>query len=177
MPRPLAARWIDGERVLPLLDGLDEVDVAHRKACVHEINQFRRDHGLLPMVVCSRIADYETLGTKLRLRQAILVKPLTPTQVEDYLTDLGASAKHLRNAVDSDPSLVELLRNPLMLSVATLAYQEELDMQARDESTDELAGPAVLQVRSCHVRASRFQEAISSRHDSSPSVLARHQTH
>ncbi len=37
-------------------------------ACVEAINAYRRDHGLIPMAVCSRIADYESLSAKLRLR-------------------------------------------------------------------------------------------------------------
>ena len=42
----------------PMTEGdLDEVAAEHRKACVDAINQFRREHGLLPIVVCSRTAD------------------------------------------------------------------------------------------------------------------------
>ncbi len=75
VPKKLARQWLESEQVLPLLDGLDEVAAAYREACVEAINAFRRDHRLLPIVVCSRIADYQALGTKLRLRYAIEVQP------------------------------------------------------------------------------------------------------
>jgi predicted NACHT family NTPase len=68
-----------------LLDGLDEVALNQRQACVEVINQFRRGHGLLPIAVCSRIADYDAVGTKLRLRNAVVVQPLTRSQIQDYL--------------------------------------------------------------------------------------------
>jgi predicted NACHT family NTPase len=81
VPKKIAQRWVESELVLPLLDGLDEVAPNHRRECAQAINNFRRDHGLLPIAVCSRIADYEALATKLRLRHAVLVEPLTRGQV------------------------------------------------------------------------------------------------
>jgi NADH:ubiquinone oxidoreductase subunit len=89
VPKKVARQWLEGEQILPLLDGLDEVAAEHREACVDAINQFRREHGLLPIAACSRIADYESLGTKLRLRTAVQVQPLTKRQVKDYLARVG----------------------------------------------------------------------------------------
>lgn len=66
VPKKVARRWVEAEQILPLLDGLDEVAAPHREACVKALNQFRREHGLLSIVICSRIADYEALGTTLR---------------------------------------------------------------------------------------------------------------
>jgi predicted NACHT family NTPase len=57
IPRTIGQAWIDANQVLPLLDGLDEVASEHRAACVEAINTFRRDHGLLPLAVCSRVTD------------------------------------------------------------------------------------------------------------------------
>jgi hypothetical protein len=119
----LARKWVEADQILPLLDGLDEVDGIHRQACVEAINDFRRERGL-QMVVCSRIDDYEPLTTKLHLRQAILVQPLTPLQAENYLNALGKHGKHLRAAVQSHTALLELWHTPLMMSVAALAYKD-----------------------------------------------------
>ena len=41
VPRKLAQTWVNGEQVLPLLDGLDKVAPEHRAACVEAINTFR----------------------------------------------------------------------------------------------------------------------------------------
>src|SRR5262249_1187611 len=74
---PLATSWIETDQVLPLLDGLDEVAAPHRTACVEAINTYRQGHGLLPTVVCSRQSDYLVLSTRLLLRTAVIVQPLT----------------------------------------------------------------------------------------------------
>jgi DNA polymerase III delta prime subunit len=124
VPKKVARQWVEAEQILPLLDGLDEVAAEHREACVDAINQFRREHGLLPIAVCSRIADYEALGTKLRLRTAVEVQPLAKSQVEDYLARVGEPLRGLRTALEEDASLWELLETPLMLWVAMLAYRD-----------------------------------------------------
>lgn len=87
--RSLAQAWVDDDAILPLLDGLDEVAPKHRGACVEAINSYRREHGFLPLVISSRLADYESLAIKLRLHGAILVPPLTRDQVKAYLRQIG----------------------------------------------------------------------------------------
>lgn len=124
VPKALAQRWVETEQIIPLLDGLDEVRAEDRQACVEVINAFRRDHGLLPIAVCSRIADYEALGAKLRLRNAVVVQPLSRPEVDDYLARVGEPGRALRIALEKDPSFWELLETPLMLWVAILAYQD-----------------------------------------------------
>ena len=123
VPKGLAQRWIETEQIIPLLDGLDEVRVEHRQACAEAINNFRRDHGLLPIAVCSRIADYEALGTKLRMRCAVVVQPLSRADLRNYLERVGEPLRGLRTALRRDSPLWEILETPLMLWVATLAYR------------------------------------------------------
>jgi NACHT domain len=124
IPRTVGEAWVDRGEILPLLDGLDEVPSAHRQLCVSAINDFRREHGLLSIVVCSRIADYEALATPLRLQGAVEIQSLNRSQVYDYLNRIGESLLGIRMAVDRDGSLWELLETPLMLSVVTLAYRD-----------------------------------------------------
>src|SRR3954464_14425807 len=71
IPRKLAQAWADAEQVLPLLDGLDEVAPEHRAACVDAINAFRQQHGLVPLALCCRAADYEALPTRVELSGAV----------------------------------------------------------------------------------------------------------
>jgi eukaryotic-like serine/threonine-protein kinase len=122
VPRKLAQDWVASDRILPLLDGLDEVKAEHRAACVAAINTFRQSHGLLPLVITSRTADYEALAEPLRLPGAILVRPLTNEQVNSYLTELGSAGEPVRAALREDSSLWELLDSPLLLNIVTLAY-------------------------------------------------------
>ncbi len=123
VPHALAASWIETDQVLPLLDGLDEITVTHRAACVEAINTYRRVHGLLPTVVCSRLADYLALSTRLLLRTAVVVQPLTPEQIDMYLTSTGEQMVGVRRALQEDADLHTLASTPLMLNVLTVAYQ------------------------------------------------------
>lgn len=47
--------WLEQNRLVLLLDGLDEVRVDHRAACVEAINQFGAEFGLSGLAVCSRL--------------------------------------------------------------------------------------------------------------------------
>jgi eukaryotic-like serine/threonine-protein kinase len=122
VPRKAGRAWLDADQILPLLDGLDEVAAEYRAACVEAINTFRQEHGLLPLVVCSRMADYEAVGTRLQLQGALVVQPLTRSQVESYLTQVGRPLVAVHEALGNDPTLWELLDTPLMLTIVTLAY-------------------------------------------------------
>src|SRR5574341_770020 len=123
VPRDLAEAWITDERVLPLLDGLDEVALEQRAPCAKAIDDFHATHRLLPLVVCSRVADYQALGIRLRLPVALLIQPLTRLQIERYLDRLGEQLAGVLEALHSDPTLWELLQTPLLLSVTVRAYQ------------------------------------------------------
>jgi hypothetical protein len=105
---------------------LDEVAVDRREACLAAINAYREEHGWVNLVVCSRIAEYQALTTKLHLPGAIAVQPLTRTQIEEYLQAAGSSLEGVRRALEADTGLWELLETPLMLSVAALAYKDRV---------------------------------------------------
>ncbi len=123
VPRALAMSWIETDQVLPLLDGLDEVAASHRDACVEAINTYRRAHGLLPTVVCCRQTDYLMLSTRLLLRTAVFVQPLTSQQVESYLANGGERLEALHQALQEDADLQTLATTPLMLKVLAVVYQ------------------------------------------------------
>jgi serine/threonine protein kinase len=138
VPRKIGQAWVDADQVLPLLDGLDEVAPKDRTACIEAINTYRQEHGLLPLVVCSRSADYLAQRARLQLSSAVAVQPLTPQQVDDYLASGGEPLWALRVALHRDVALRELTSSPLMLSILTLTYHgmpvEEL--LRRDSLTD-----------------------------------------
>jgi hypothetical protein len=122
VPRKVAQAWVEHDVVLPLLDGLDEVAIEHRDSCVQAINEFRREHGLLPLVVTSRSAEYAALSERLRLPGAVIIEPLSREQVERYLEQGGVRFSGMRAAVRTDDTLWELLDTPLMMSIARLAF-------------------------------------------------------
>jgi len=120
-PRRHARKWVGADKVLPLLDGLDEVASEFRGECVGRINEFRTKHWLLPVVVTCRDIEYDSLGQRLRLFGAVMIRSLTREQVEATVQAAGDSLAGLKVALAADPGLWEVLDTPLMLSVASLA--------------------------------------------------------
>ncbi|MCP4402279.1 MAG: hypothetical protein GY801_33865 [bacterium] len=105
-----------------LLDGLDEVKPEVRDTCVQAINNFLQNH-FIPLVVCSRVKDYEALDSKLRLQNAVCLQPLTLGQIHKYLAGFGSELEAARTTLEEDATLQELAESPMMLSVMTLAYR------------------------------------------------------
>jgi len=121
--REIGHHWVTTQQMLLLLDGLDEVGNDRRNHCVQALNQFMQEYGETELVVCCRTNDYEVLTQRLRLQGAVFIQPLTPPQVQTYLNSLGEDFITLRKAIDADPTLQELTKSPLLLSMMTLSYQ------------------------------------------------------
>lgn len=123
VPRKVGKEWVDADQLLPLLDGLDEVSGKVRGECIEAINTYRQEHGLVPLVVCSRSAEYLAQKTRVLLRGAVMVQSLTTEQIDAYLSYAGEQLEAVRVALHDDPLMQELATTPLMLSVLSLAYQ------------------------------------------------------
>jgi hypothetical protein len=125
VPHRIASDWVEHDSLALLLDGLDEVADAYRDACAEAVNTWRHEHGLVSLVVCSRSAELQALGTRLRLEEAVELQPPSDAEVDRYLAYLEATGTPLidvRAALASDPELRELLHSPLLLHVIALAY-------------------------------------------------------
>lgn len=115
----------ESDRLLPLLDGLDELDATQQEQCLQAIQQaHRRDGRSLPLVVCSRMDSYQRCENRLRLYGAIGLQPLSETQIQDYL--MASRSRELWENIKNDPSLLRLARTPLLLNLIALAYEEIL---------------------------------------------------
>ena len=84
MPRKFVQDLVETDRILPLLDGLDEVAAKERTKCIEYINIYRWEHNA-PLVVSSRSVDYLEQRARVQLDTALVVQPLTPQQVMSYL--------------------------------------------------------------------------------------------
>ena len=135
VPRELAKSWVENGLVLPLLDGLDEIAPAHRESCVTVINTFIQQHGPLPLVVCSREANYNELSTRLRLSSAVFIQSLTRHQIEDYLVRAGEPLAKIRTMLLDDEYWCKFLNTPLTLTLTTLAFQGLSAGEIRTSST------------------------------------------
>ena len=135
LPKRDGKKWLQDRRILPLLDGLDEVKVENRAACVEKINQLVMDYGLQGLVVCSRIKDYADLSVRLAFYRAIYLQPLTPEQVDEYLNRAGEKLASLRATLQEDEALRSMAQSPLILNIMSLAYQ--------NTSAEDLSDPAL----------------------------------
>ena len=156
--KPLGKKWVNDCRLLPLLDGLDEVKPELQVSCVQAINQWLQEDYRLRLVVCCRKEAYEKVvrgqwqdktepeedqdagepedetensreEIRLHLNGAILVQPLTNDQIQDYL--IAIHQFELWQTIQQDSKLLELVRTPLFLSiVGFISTHQILSIQA-----------------------------------------------
>lgn len=118
----IASEWVETDKLMIFLDGLDEVREEHRNACVQAINQYRNNHGFVDIVVCSRTKDYGELSDQLTLNGAIVLNPLTDEQVFNYLDNEDADLSTMRQFLENDAELREASYSPLMLNIMVTAF-------------------------------------------------------
>jgi hypothetical protein len=118
-----ARQWVQTRQLLPLLDGLDEVELGSRPDCVEAIRDFLKEHGENGMAVACRTGEYEDLPARLKLENAIVLQPLAAEQIGRYLAAAGPELGVLRQAVESDEGLRELSQSPLMLCLMDGAFR------------------------------------------------------
>lgn len=134
VPKKQGRQWLEDRRILPLLDGLDEVKPENRTACVENINRLSVGYGL-QMVVCSRIKDYTALAVRLAFNSAIYLQPLTAEQINAYFVAAGGKLASLQTTLQQDEALQSLVQSPLMLNIMSLTYQ--------DTPAEDLANPTL----------------------------------
>lgn len=125
VPRKTAPDWVKGNKLLLLLDGLDEVRQESRAKCVEAINVFRKQHGLTSLAVCSRSQDYADLNAKLSFEGAIEVQPLTQEKIAEFFNRFGDEMAGIKQALEKDSALREMAETPLFLSIMIMAYWDK----------------------------------------------------
>ncbi len=131
--KDIGKKLMEEKRLLPMLDGLDEVKPEHQELCVHFINQWLQgDERPLFVVVCSRREEYANYETRLHLNGAIVLQELTDEQIQEYLSEVKRF--ELWQLLQQDTVLLNLVRTPLLLSITVLSY-EELSLQRWQQLT------------------------------------------
>lgn len=146
LQRPVARALIDGRRIMPVIDGLDEMDIAgevplHGMGAVETLNQpFWKTY---PLVVTCRKEAYETIqghldGAGIASSTHLNIKPLQSSDINNYVqglvtntgttTSRAQALKSMSEQLENDPAgpLGLALQTPWMLSLA-LAYTEQPD--------------------------------------------------
>jgi hypothetical protein len=155
VPHRLGQSWVREDRLLLLLNGLDEVASTVRGECIEAINSYRQVHPDVQVVVCSRSTEYLNEPTQLRLQTAVVVQPLTQVQIDTYLESAGEQAAALREALRQDADLRALATTPLMLTVLLFTY--------RGASPDEIDALASLEIKRKQIFASYVQRMLQRR--------------
>jgi len=123
IPVTIARTWLKKDYLVPLLDGLDEIQAAIRPDCVSAINEFIGRFAPSGLVVCCRLMEYQWLPDCLTLNGAICLEPLSSQDVNKFLSTAGPQLAGLQQALNNDSTLQELAQTPLMLSIMSLACE------------------------------------------------------
>ncbi|RCJ40085.1 hypothetical protein A6770_38350 [Nostoc minutum NIES-26] len=137
--KKLGQEWVDNHQLLPLLDGLDELEPQRQELCVRVINQFLPSETRpLYLIVCSRIEEYNNYSTQLQLNGAIHLQPLSNNQIYNYLTSINFL--ELWSKISNDLKLLELAKLPLLLSITILTFQgvSDKEWQLLDYTSDRI---------------------------------------
>ncbi|MBF8187827.1 NACHT domain-containing protein [Nonomuraea sp. K274] len=122
------------DRLLLILDGLDEMPASEREQALIQINA--AFSARYPLVLTSRTAEYlATIGSQqadvLTAAAAIEIKPLDAAAIRDYLTITTKPARlpewsnvFAELTANPDGELAHGLSTPLALSLARVAYAE-----------------------------------------------------
>ncbi|MDC0832943.1 NACHT domain-containing protein [Geitlerinema sp. CS-897] len=138
--KDITEKWIEEGRILPLLDGLDELMSQRQETCVQALNEFLPTWSGTPLVVCSRLEEYQLYETKLGLSGAVILQPLTDRQIETYLR--RAKCDWLWDAVRDNADVMDadagLARSPLLLTLLVLSSDNlPVELWTQQESITE----------------------------------------
>ncbi|MBQ0925037.1 NACHT domain-containing protein [Saccharopolyspora endophytica] len=128
-----AETLVDGDGILPVLDGFDEIPAQHHPDAIREISRFDG-----PLVVTSRPDEYTgaALAAKVLSRAAAIhLEDLTLDDAERYLVASTAKTRtaeweavfaHLRAAPDelASRNLAPVMATPLMVMLARTTYND-----------------------------------------------------
>ena len=129
VPRNTAPEWVNENKILLLLDGLDEVRAGSRAKCIEAINAFRQEYGLSSLAVCSRSQDYAVLKPQLAFDGAIKLQLLSQKQTMEYFDRSGIEFMGIKQVLKEDNSLREMAKTPLFLSIIIMAYKDKQDSE------------------------------------------------
>lgn len=125
LPSTYTQQWLERGELILLLDGLDELQLAQQEECLKAINDLLNTYPQLPnLILCTRLDDYRSCQTKLQLKGAVLLQPLSYAQIQDYL--MKSRSRELWQNIKKDSHLLALGNTPLLLSIMALSYEEIL---------------------------------------------------
>jgi DNA polymerase III delta prime subunit len=134
LPQGISRVWLEQGKILPLLDGLDELGLEKQRKCIRAINQYLVEDATRDLVVCCREEEYCEGEEQLsELHGAVCLQELCDGQIQDYLHQLNR--RDLWQSIKNNLEFLELARTPLFLSMMVVAYQGRA-IQTKEELFD-----------------------------------------
>ncbi len=128
---------IQQKEILLLLDGLDELP-SQVRGCTDKPNTERHDYRInfiqkisefenIPLIITCRTKDYEEIASSynwdiFRLTGSVVLKPLEDNQIKSFLKQAGL--RDIWRFLKTDENLLDMARNPLVLTTLTYAYKD-----------------------------------------------------
>ncbi|MFF3088830.1 NACHT domain-containing protein [Streptomyces nojiriensis] len=144
-PAKIAEELVRQRLVLPVLDGLDEMDptapggapspdAPRARAALEALNTYQNGRAAGPVILTCRTRHYEALGGRVRLLDAarIDIDPVTPPTARAYLRQRAPDPARWRpvlEALEGDPTgaLATTLSTPWRLCLAATVYARDGD--------------------------------------------------
>lgn len=125
VPGHLGKVWLQERQILPVLDGLDEMEETARIQCITAINTYSKAT-FSSLVVCSRTSEYQAASAhhRLALQQAVIIQPLTEEHILYSVRQGGTALAALADALTASEELLKLAKTPLMLNIMMLTYHD-----------------------------------------------------
>jgi eukaryotic-like serine/threonine-protein kinase len=124
VPKKLAQQLVGTDKLIFLLDGLDEVAEQQRNDCVAAINAFMKPER--QVLICSRVEEYKNLATKLNTHTAIETQSLSDEQVESYLQDYlyPEMVDNILRVLRADNAVWQAVNKPLFINILISTYRD-----------------------------------------------------
>lgn len=120
--KDIAKQLVNNQKIIPLLDGLDELAAERQKNCVIKINDFIKDGWSNPLVICSRIEEYKHHKALLQMNNSLELHPFTQEQVYQYLQKTGN--REFWDNINQNEQLNQLANIPFLLNIIVLSAKE-----------------------------------------------------
>jgi energy-coupling factor transporter ATP-binding protein EcfA2 len=155
--KALAKEAIENNRILPLLDGLDEVGTKEetedkkdelRSHCLDAIDRYLSLFNVTYTVICSRINEYKTAADA-PIKAEILINPLTPEQIRETFITAIKNKQNLsnndRNAINNlwqqlkiHPTLETVLCTPFYYNIALEVFENSTEQHDLPDNKEDL---------------------------------------
>ncbi|MEM8863566.1 MAG: hypothetical protein AAGD96_35105, partial [Chloroflexota bacterium] len=114
---------LDQRQIILVFDELDQLSEKGMESCVDALNLFLSKHPDIQLVISSRLDAYQNIDNQLDLRRAIVIEPLTKTQLDNFFDKAGDQLAGLNDLRRSSEEIEKLLALPMMLNFFSLAFR------------------------------------------------------